>query len=437
MHVSACKTYLAASVRCSGAEIKAVGLIFALRGDPTARPKQISHELEGNRRRGVPGRLAFIGMAFSANTKLLVCHCNHVETGILIYDWSVQQLICTIEVKSMLTHVSFNPKNDTKLCVTGHNGTFQFWHYGPRSAHVAPIEGLPTRNADLEYFNHEWISPDCVVAGCSSGEISLVQGCGERQRVHAFDQPNDHNELVYAKPTYFLIRKEKLFCFSNQNFVSVFDINHQDVTGGRQWSLQLSQRCRLGVIDEIVGLSWTNTNDKDLSVAVFTSSGLYRYELSNLHILTYEEGDEDADDTSVESVERKPGLLLDDDSLGDVTAPSNLVSARSVKKGRGNRAASIMTSSALSKRRDTDRGFRWGYLRPEKVIMRSHQGAVAALSLSRRSSIMATASAVDKTLRTWDFNMTNQSDVMVEDFSDRATDVPNTVDLHPSGTCTL
>lgn len=433
MHISGCKTYVALSVRCKHSGNKAVGLIYEVKGDPTARPKQIVHEVEDTapkikteRRRGANGllgrKLCFIGMAFSANARLLACHCNHIESGILIYDWALQKLSNTIETKTMLCYVSFNPMNDTKLCAVGHQSTFQFWHYGPRSAHVAPIDGLPAGNSEFTYFTHVWIAPDCVIAACSSGDICLVQGCSMRQRVAAFDQETDSGELVFAKPSFFLFRKQKLFCFSEQNFVSIFDVDQQEISAGQfNWSLVLKNRCRLAGIEDIVGVSWADLSDNNLTAAVLTGGGLFSYNFSNAHKLTYPEGDDD--NSSVDSVERKPGLLLDEG-----TALSSLTTAKSIRKNKYGGGSSVS-----SKKKSVQADFRWGYLRAEKVIMRGHHGDVVALSISKRTSIMISASNTDKTVRTWDFNMTNQSDIMVDDFSDRTTDIPNTVDMHPSG----
>jgi hypothetical protein len=426
------KKYVAAVVKCAGREGKATCLVYEVKGDPTARPKLIQHEDDRKRARS---DISFTSTAFSADSRLLACVCSNSAVGVLIYDWELEKHISTLPTTTRIVQVSFNPKNSTKLCVTGGSGTFQFWHYGPHSAHVAPIEGLPTGAHTLSYTCHSWISPNCVIAGSTLGDLVLVIGVHQQQRISAFNSDALNAEQIHSPLLKFLIRGSKLVCLSSDNYISIFDIKQVDPTSGQHetlYSLHLSSRFRFGKIDAVIGAEWNMVdNSRDFSVTVASKCCINQYDIRVIDLLVYDEEKTESSE-NVDHPSAKAGLLAAAEPAAADASQANNSIVRRAKSPPGGHRVSFLRAPAS--RKEEASAFRWGYLRPAKVLSRMHHGDIVSLGMSKRTSVIATSSVIDKCVRVWDYNMVKDSELLVEEFTFSATEIPNSIDLHPSGT---
>ena len=68
----------------------------------------------------------------------------------------------------------------------------------------------------------------------------------------------------------------------------------------------------------------------------------------------------------------------------------------------------------------------------DKMLLSYHSGRVHSMSLSARTSTMVTAGD-DESVRLWDFNKTDRPCQVADDFSERRTELPHSICMHPLG----
>jgi WD40 repeat protein len=136
------------------------------------------------------GKMEITCVVFSHDSQYIALGTNVPAVGVVIMDHKKGDVFQVIPTNSVPNHITFNPTDPCKLCVTGNNGLFQFWRVTAKSIHLAPVVGL--RGHGLNYTHHIWIPPfndGLVIASTSSGLLTIVLG-GEQKghNVHVFGQ---------------------------------------------------------------------------------------------------------------------------------------------------------------------------------------------------------------------------------------------------------
>lgn len=350
-------------------------------------------------------------VAFSHDSQYIALGTNIPSIGIVILDHKKGEVFQVIPTSSPPGHITFNPTDPFKLCVTGNAGLFQFWRFTQKSVHLAPVVGL--RGHSLNYTNHVWIPPytdGLVIASTSSGLLSLVMG-GEQKghNVHVFGapavQPQAHggahalkdkhkeNDQIEHKPDehsvlHILVRGDVILALSPYNEVVAFEVRRVLQSKGINTlspTLGLLKRYKLTNIDELLGIDWCIRD----SVTSFSVVGMSRNSVFQLEVI----GDIDL----------------------EVSAGINTVSAADAAK---------------------DHSAEWVYISNEQYIFKYHGAEVHSLSLSGRTNTLVTSSYTDATVRVWNFNSPSsyRGSWLVESFADHPQDNPFHVDMHPTGT---
>lgn len=355
------------------------------------------------------GKMEISCVNFSHDSQYIAIGTSVPAVGVVILDHKKGDVFQVIPTNSLPNHITFNPMDPCKLCVTGNNGLFQFWRVTAKSIHLAPVVGL--RGHNLNYTHHIWIPPfadGLVIASTSSGLLSIVLG-GEQKghNVHVFGQQaanpahakdahhhhhNHHHHQEHRPDEHsimqILVRGDIILALSPYNEVVAFEVRRVMQSKGINTlspSLGLLKRYRLTNVDELLGIDWC-IQDSATSFAVV---GMSRQTVFQVEVI----GD------------------IDQEVSGGITAGDAVKDA-------------ISATSA-----------EWVNISNEQLVFKFHGGEVNSLAISARSSTLVTSSYADATVRVWSTNTPSsfRGSWLIESFADRPQENPFHVDMHPSG----
>jgi WD40 repeat protein len=432
--------------------------------------------------------LYFLGTKFSHDSRYLACFTPRHYVGVIIFDWKINKIVSTIQVKSLISAVSFNPINNTRLCVTGACGLFQFWHFTSKSTYSAPINGLTNRTDLLSFNCHEWLETDVIIGGTDKGQLYLIIGCETKQSLHIFGLQTE-NTLVSSSPINGILVKDSLIlAYSSEGYVALIRWMKSDGRHGNPAPhLKLECYFVLKEMSYICGVTWCERRIDSMMIAVSGMDSTLVYQLpittepssqnaangTNLagniliftpHLLKRNEISLNEDDNFLDHDE-------DEDEMGQqqqrqhgvspypttrfVTPPHSSRSTGPRQHGTGGAGAggggvgvpalpralssdrhkyivrqSSDTSNATKRIRN-----RWPYLTATRLISSHHSGMITTLATNPRSSLLLSSSPKDLTVKIWDYNRVGGDGALVvsEDYSQRQNEFPNTIDMHPSG----
>ncbi|CAI5689001.1 unnamed protein product [Oreochromis niloticus] len=121
----------------------------------------------------------FICIAFSPDSKYLIGLTEGPEWMLILWLWEKHKLLATLKTPNTnnpVTQVSFNPYNNTQLCVSG-TGVFKLFRYSEgalKQSSVAKVESI-------NFLCHTWMSEHRVIAGTDTGRL-LVFESGDLRR---------------------------------------------------------------------------------------------------------------------------------------------------------------------------------------------------------------------------------------------------------------
>uniref|UniRef100_A0A8C6TUU5 Cilia and flagella associated protein 57 n=1 Tax=Neogobius melanostomus TaxID=47308 RepID=A0A8C6TUU5_9GOBI len=121
----------------------------------------------------------FICMAFSPDNKYLIGQTGGPEWVLILWLWEKQKVLATVTTGSsnhLISQVSFNPYNNTQLCVSG-SGVLRLFRYTEGSLKQTSYPKVESVN----FLCHAWLTHDRVVAGTDSGRLLLFES-GELRR---------------------------------------------------------------------------------------------------------------------------------------------------------------------------------------------------------------------------------------------------------------
>lgn len=337
--------------------------------------------------------LKFNTLEFSADSSSFVCSTSHPQVGVLIFDTLKATLTRQIPMNCMISLSSFSMLDISKLCVTGSNGTFQFWRCTSKSCHLAPIEGISKTVA--KYTFHAWITENHVVASTTDGYICLAQGCEQICNICY-----DNNESGYIENidqiANIIVRGDLIAAISERHSIYLFEfkrltsLNNQGTTA----VLVPMVKYKFPEIKRIYGLQWSIKDSRtSYEVVVSSSSAIFTADLNIAEI------------TKISVV----------DECGDSASDASSKVKHFLEKGPSGNF--------------TD----WIHLKPSHLYFTFHSGCVNHLCLSSRTSVCATLSLEDESIRIRSFNSSYGPDVVEEHFSDRKSEIPLSISLHPSG----
>ncbi|XP_047674912.1 cilia- and flagella-associated protein 57-like [Tachysurus fulvidraco] len=114
----------------------------------------------------------FVCMAFSADSKYILCQAGGPEWNLFYWEWEKDKLIAIVETTKLgfVNQVSFNPVDNTQICVSG---SYVFSVFKLENDCLKKISMF---TVDCECIkSHAWLSGDSIVLGTKTGNLMLVK----------------------------------------------------------------------------------------------------------------------------------------------------------------------------------------------------------------------------------------------------------------------
>ncbi|KAH3831997.1 cilia- and flagella-associated protein 57-like [Dreissena polymorpha] len=113
----------------------------------------------------------YVSLAFSPDSKYLVAQGAKPDYTLLYWTWEKSKVMASIRLAGPpIYQVSFNPQDNTQLCVVG-NGIFKNFRYSEGNLKVFNIQKVEPQN----YLCHAWVSEERVIVGTDTGKLMLFE----------------------------------------------------------------------------------------------------------------------------------------------------------------------------------------------------------------------------------------------------------------------
>ncbi|KAG1932003.1 cilia- and flagella-associated protein 57 [Pimephales promelas] len=147
----------------------------------------------------------FVCMAFSPDSKYLIGQAGGPDWTLFLWMWEKKKLMATVKMATSgpINQVSFNPQDNTQICVSG-NGVFKIFRYAGETLKQSSTFKTDTHN----FLCHTWISTEKVVAGTETGQLMMFESSRLRweinlasvQKAKSQSEKQDSNEPSSALP---------------------------------------------------------------------------------------------------------------------------------------------------------------------------------------------------------------------------------------------
>ncbi|XP_047437739.1 cilia- and flagella-associated protein 57 [Mugil cephalus] len=123
----------------------------------------------------------FVCMAFSPDSKYLIGQTGAPDWTLIFWLWEKHKVLATVKTTNSnnpITQVSFNPYNNTQLCVSG-TGVFKLFRYSEgalKQSNFAKVESI-------NFLCHAWMSEERVVAGTDTGRLLVFESGDLRKEI--------------------------------------------------------------------------------------------------------------------------------------------------------------------------------------------------------------------------------------------------------------
>lgn len=118
----------------------------------------------------------FVSLAFSPDSKYLITQGGRPDWTLLYWTWEKAKVLAftksTNQQNSPIYQVTFNPQDNTQVCVTGH-GIFKLFRYSESS-----LKQFAFHKADIHkhYLCQAWLNEERLLIGIDTGKILLFEG---------------------------------------------------------------------------------------------------------------------------------------------------------------------------------------------------------------------------------------------------------------------
>lgn len=125
----------------------------------------------------------FVSLAFSPDSKYLVSQGGRPDWTLLYWTWEKAKVMAvtksTNQMNSPVYQVTFNPQDNTQLCVVG-NGIFKLFRYSEGNLKQFAFQKMEPQN----FLCQAWVSDERIIAGTDSGRLLLFESGELKSEFH-------------------------------------------------------------------------------------------------------------------------------------------------------------------------------------------------------------------------------------------------------------
>ncbi|XP_030585789.1 cilia- and flagella-associated protein 57 [Archocentrus centrarchus] len=139
----------------------------------------------------------FVCIAFSPDSKYLTGLTGGPEWMLVLWLWEKHKVLATVKTtnpNNPVTQVSFNPYNNTQLCVTG-TGVFKLFRYSEGSLKQSSFAKVESIN----FLCHTWMSEQRVIAGTDTGRLLVFESGDLRREISMTSVQGQSDRQVEVK----------------------------------------------------------------------------------------------------------------------------------------------------------------------------------------------------------------------------------------------
>ncbi|XP_055738651.1 cilia- and flagella-associated protein 57 [Salvelinus fontinalis] len=187
--ISANRRYLAVSERGEKGTIT----VYDLQHEQSRKRKVLSG--------GEVPVLEFVSMAFSPDSKYLIGQAGAPDWTLFYWMWEKQKVMASVKTTGStnpINQVSFNPQDNTQICVSG-NGVFKLFRYAEGALKQSNFLKLESQN----FLSHTWMSEERVIAGTEAGRLLVFESGDLRWEMSVTTKPTTQEadrQLERRKP---------------------------------------------------------------------------------------------------------------------------------------------------------------------------------------------------------------------------------------------
>ncbi|KAK1901361.1 Cilia- and flagella-associated protein 57 [Dissostichus eleginoides] len=131
----------------------------------------------------------FVCMAFSHDSKYLIGQTGGPDWTLILWLWEKQKVLATVKTSTShnpVSQVSFNPHNNTQLCVSG-GGVMKLFRY----SEGALKQSSSPKVESIFFLCHSWVTEERVIAGTDSGRLLVFESGDLRREINTSGQETD------------------------------------------------------------------------------------------------------------------------------------------------------------------------------------------------------------------------------------------------------
>lgn len=143
----------------------------------------------------------YVSLAFSPDSKYLVAQGGKPDWTLLYWTWEKSKVMATTKTSNPqnpngdVYQVSFNPQDNTQLCVIG-NTIFRHFRYSEGNLKPFNFQKMEPQN----YLCHAWVSEERIVVGTDNGHLLLFEAGELKNEINLARDDRSHDEGGNSTP---------------------------------------------------------------------------------------------------------------------------------------------------------------------------------------------------------------------------------------------
>ncbi|XP_025110126.1 cilia- and flagella-associated protein 57-like [Pomacea canaliculata] len=166
----------------------------------------------------------YISLAFSPDSKYLIAQGGQPDWTLLYWTWEKSKVMATTKTSNPqnlgcdVNQVSFNPQDNTQLCVVG-NTIFRHFRYSEGNLKPFSFQKLEPQN----YLCHAWVTEERIVVGTDNGRLLIFEAGEMKSEIYLGKDDKDTEDISSNQITAIVSYSKGFACACGPGTVFLFE----------------------------------------------------------------------------------------------------------------------------------------------------------------------------------------------------------------------